>query len=275
MKCYSIHGVLAAISELALTLAVTTVADAGLIAHWSFDEPADATALTDSVGANHSTSIGTAVPGATGQIGGAWTFDGASNAITIDASTGDLTALANYTFSAWVKSADNLGVILSISDNTQGSEEVAFRVSDNGSPDGRAGVLGRPNIDGPGGEALSTTLVNDDMWRHVAFTSHATGWSIYVNGALENSGNSPTSPLAIGANAVHIGANEDSGGLQWGLSGLLDDVAVFDMAIDDGTIGEIYRGGLQGRSVTDVIPEPASIVLIAMSGLLLMRPRRR
>lgn len=230
------------------------------IAYWSFNEPSGATTLNDSVGANHSTSIGTALPGAMGQIAGAWTFDGANEAITIDASTGNLTGLgSNYSLSAWVKSTDNLGVIFSASDNTQGSEEVALRVSDNGAPDGRAGVLGRPNIDGPGGEALSTTYVNDDKWHHVAFTSHMNGWSIYVDGQLENSGASPTSPMAIGANVVHIGTNEDSGGVQWGLNGLLDDISIWDDPLTSVEVGDLYVKGLFGRGALEDFTDALSL----------------
>ena len=233
------------------------------IAYWNFDEASGATALTDTIGANNSTSIGTAAPGAVGQIGGAWAFSGADDAITIDTVPGVLTGLdSNYSFSGWIKSADTLGVIFSISDNTQGSEEVALRLSDN-APGGRAGVLGRPNIDGPGGEALSTTFINDNKWHHVAFTSNPAGWSIYVDGVKENSGLVTNSPLAIGANAVHIGVNQDNtaanSGLQWGLLGTLDDLSVWDGPLTDAEVANIYVKGLFGHSVIDNFTDALSL----------------
>ncbi|MEX0613417.1 MAG: LamG domain-containing protein, partial [Pirellulales bacterium] len=230
------------------------------VAYWTFNEPGGATALNDAIGGNHSTSVGTAASGAVGQIGSAWSFDGSDNAIAIDAGTGDLTELGfNYSFSAWVKSTDNLGVILAISDNTEGSEEVALRVSDNGDPDGRAGLLGRPNIDGPGNEALSTAFINDDKWHHVTFTSNSTGWNIYVDGVLENSGTSPTSPSAIGANSVRIGVNEDSGGLQWGLLGTLDDISVWDGPLTDAEVANLYVKGLFGRGAIEEFTDALSL----------------
>jgi hypothetical protein len=233
------------------------------IAYWNFDEAGGATVLTDTIGASHSTSIGAAAPGAVGQIGGAWTFSGADNAITIDTVPGVLTGLGlNYSFSGWVKSTDTLGVLFSISDNTQGSEEVVLRVSDN-APVGRAGLLGRPNIDGPGGEALGMTFINDNKWHHVAFTSNPAGWNIYVDGVKENSGLVPTSPLAIGANAVHIGVNQDNtaanSGLQWGLLGLLDDLSVWDGPLTDAEVASIYVKGLFGHPVTDNFTDALSL----------------
>lgn len=253
---------------IAFLASIANQADAAnAVAYWNFNEPASATQLNDVIGANDSITVGAAVSGAPGKIGSAWTFGGTNSAIEINSATGNLTGLGqNYSFSTWVKSTDNLGVILSVSDTTQPSEEVTFRVSDNGDPDGRVGVLGRPVIDGPGNEALSTSHVNNNQWRHVVYTSSNTGWKMYVDGVLENSGAVTSSPLAIGANAVHIGVNRDSVGLEWGVNGTLDDMAVWDAPLTDSEVSNMYVKGLFGVGATTAFTDALSLDVNRTSG---------
>ena len=264
-------GIAALILLAFLASGVNSAHAAGLIAHWNFDEAGGATTLSDSVGANHSTAIGTAVPGSAGQIGNAWTFDGSSDAITINPGSGNLTGLGeDYSFTGWVNSTDNFGVIFSISDNTEGSEELALRVSDNGT-DGRLGLLGRPNLSGPGGEALSTSFINNGAWRHVAFTSSASGWNVYVDGVLETSGTPSTSPTSIGANAIHFGTNEDSSGQQWGLSGQIDDFSVWNGPLQASEIEDLYLKGQFGVSALDPFNTVLSLDVNTVTGNVTMK----
>lgn len=234
---------------------------ADLIAHWKFDETAGATIAVDAIGGAHNaTKNGNANAGAAGIIGNAWQFGGAANdhlkVTTAPSSDALLTLGENFTISGWVKtSATALGTMFSISDNTVANEEVMFRaLSDQGPAglaSGNADFSGRPGV--TTGEALTTSKVNTGEWRFLTYAQNTSGWSLYVDGALENSGVAAgglASAAGIGANIATIGAHNRAGttapGYLWGLNGAIDDLAVWNGRLTDAEVQNRYLAGLNG-----------------------------
>ncbi|MEX0612027.1 MAG: LamG domain-containing protein [Pirellulales bacterium] len=277
MKTLVIRHVLMATMGLAVAFAASSDANAALLAHWSFDETSG-TALTDSTG-NHNGAAQNGLTGSVnaGVIGNAWSFTGGAintESEYVSVMPGSLTDLTEMTMMTWFKTTSSgPGMMLAISNTTVGSAEFGLRINDLA----QFGAVGGPQYlarHDPGGPDIfggAMAAANDDQWHHVAAALSASGWSLYVDGQLVNSGPDVANPTSIGANMVQIGRNQDSGGPQWYYNGLTDDMAVFSTALDGDLIGDVYRGGLQGRSVIEVIPEPASIVLMAVGGLLLLR----
>jgi hypothetical protein len=238
---------------------VATTDAADLLAHWKMNEAAGATTAVDSTGGGHNAiKNGAITSGATGVIGNAWQFSGgvADYLSITTAPTNDalLTLDTDFSITGWTKvSAARLATMFSISDDTEPSEEVVMRATGHQGITGfgSADVNARPGI--APGEAISTTRVNDDQWHFISFTQSSAGWSLYVDGAEEDSGTAATglaSAAAIGANVAHIGINKDNtaanNGYQWALQGLIDDLAVWDDRLTTQEVQSLYLGGLNG-----------------------------
>jgi hypothetical protein len=73
---------------------------------------------------------------------------------------------------------------------------------------------------------------------------------------------------------MQLGGNPDAGGRGW--NGNLDDVAVWNRALNQAEVDSIWAGGT-GASIASLsaVPEPSSVVLLGLSGLALMFRKRR
>jgi hypothetical protein len=245
-------------SGLALALVLSATAReasaASLLAHWKFDEGPGATTAVDSTGGGHNAvNVGTTTSGAPGLIGNAWQFTGGSNHLAVNtAPTNDslLTLGTTFSYSGWVKTTTNsLGTMFAISDNTQQNEEILLRAAgdEGASGFGSADYLGRPNVQP--GQAVSVSKINNGQWRFLTVAQDATGWGLYVDGVLEDSGNADNglpSPAAVGANTAVIGAYHRAAGVVWGLNGLIDDLAVWNGRLTDAEVKNLYLAGLNG-----------------------------
>lgn len=102
---------------------------------------------------------------------------------------------------------------------------------------------------GGGGDIVGSTNVNDTAIHHVVAVSEAgVGKRLYIDGVLEATGSAP----ALGANslALHIGKNPGAANREW--YGMIDDVAVWDRALSDSEIAQIWNSGA-GSSIGDLL----------------------
>jgi hypothetical protein len=158
----------------------------------------------------------------------------------------------SFTISGWVKTtATSLGTLFSISDNSVNNEELMFRALTDQSAVGHADFSGRPNIGTQ--EAVTTSKVNTGEWRFLTFAQNTSGWSLYVDGAMEDSGvaaDGLASAAAMGANIATIGAHNRMGttapGYLWAFNGAIDDLAVWNGRLTDAEVQNRYLAGLNG-----------------------------
>ena len=84
----------------------------------------------------------------------------------------------------------------------------------------------------------SKTLLNDDKWHYIAGTYDGKEVHVYVDGELEAS-NAAAGPFKTGAK--YIGSRDDK---QEAYTGLIDEIAFFNIALSENDVKAITEGGL-------------------------------
>jgi hypothetical protein len=99
-------------------------------------------------------------------------------------------------------------------------------------------VNGRVNGNNTG-VGLSTTVIEDDTWYHIAFTFDGQGAAgekvkLYINGVLESSADHPDDAVGGGGAPVWIGELDAARGFAW--DGVMDELGIWSVALNAGQI---------------------------------------
>ena len=248
-------------------IVATSVSRAALIAHWNFDENTGATAANSANATFNGTLAGGAawVPGPLG-FGSALAFDGVDDQVNTSYSA--VAGSVARTVTAWIKypnqpgsSPNEFDAILSYGNNTS-TNRWTFRVSD-------TAAIGayRLRLEVSGAGVNGDTLLNDDLWHHVAVVQSGGTLStvaLYVDGlpqtlTYNGAGAGHAINTIVGTNTVRIGASSHSAA--YNILGTIDDVRMYDEALTQAQIQAI------------MVPEPSAALLgLVALGFL---PRRR
>ncbi|UCG46920.1 MAG: hypothetical protein JSU94_15640 [Phycisphaerales bacterium] len=208
------------------------------VSHWKFDEGVGSIAY-DSAGDNHGTIYG--AQWTAGMAGGALDFDGFGDYVRVSDPT-SLDLDTRYTVSAWIKtdtiSAKN-AIIVAYRDRVTPS--VLFQLDRYGADmrfvvvDEAANTL----------VALYPGALLANSWYHVAGVRDGDSLKVFVNGVK-----GPTVYKAFGQiipSLVTIGAIDCCArGVHAYFQGSIDEVVVFDGALSDQHIQQLYQGGSGG-----------------------------
>ena len=246
-----------ALSPVSEAVAQTCVAPpSGLVSWWPGDVNAD-----DIAGANNG-ALQADATFATGKVGQAFSFDGSLDRVVVpDSATLDITGA--ITVDAWIKTAgtdDFSGIVAKI---LSGEPRTGYLLGvDNLSRFRCDIILARP----PQGTVVSTTLVDDNTLHHVACTYDGAIVKVYVDGTLEGQLayiDGDPGPEGVGVN----GLGENNEPLLIGrdpccpnrdFNGLIDEVEVYNRALDAGEIQAIFAAGVSGKCNVTIDIKPGS-----------------
>jgi hypothetical protein len=240
---------------------------APLVSLWRFDNPANL-GKDSSVLANDLTRQGDASYSSQGRLGGALSLDGSGD--YLDGSVfphGVPTGNTPYTLAAWIK-PDVTGTrgVIGWGNFGTGLAVNALRLNgDNGLSHywwGADLLASDAQVN-----ALSVNL-DDGQWHHLAATFDGITRTLWLDGQFLRS-DTPTGHNATATN-FRLGATN----FTEFFDGLIDEVAVFNLALSPEEIHTIMRGDFTAYGVA-FVPEPSALILLSLGGLGLLWLRSR
>ncbi|MCG8584163.1 MAG: PEP-CTERM sorting domain-containing protein [Pirellulales bacterium] len=252
------------IAAVAFVCFASQVAEGAVVAYYELDGNADATVGNDGT-ENGSTNY---VPGQFGQavdLTGSNFIDGMGAAIPA----------GSFTLAAWVNADADVTTLQYIA-GVQDSGDSGYRALRFRGDDVTNRVEADIIDDGDGFNPLVFAPVTPNGWTHVAMTfDDATNTErLYVNGALQGT------DLAVGNTTIvqsnfTIGARPDKTN-ENRFDGQIDDVIVFDEALDLNGIIQLRDEGGFSFLQSSTVPEPSTLLLAAfgLAGLAMRRRRR-
>jgi hypothetical protein len=227
--------------------------NSNLVSLWKFDE-GSGTDANDSAGTNHGTLNG-APNWVAGKIGPyALDFNGVSDYVEVPDGP-FLDGMDALTIMAWIKtgSSNYMGVINKYVHNSGNNlhDSYCLKISDGGAvyfqyAPGDAYVI-----------KVSNATVADDLWHHIVGVYTGAEGSIYIDGnevSLSRDDFDPGGGLNNTSEVLRIGCSNNNGSLNEFFAGTIDDVRIYDKALSNEGIKELYEGGLTYEATN---PNPA------------------
>ncbi|MGI9206052.1 MAG: LamG-like jellyroll fold domain-containing protein, partial [Woeseiaceae bacterium] len=215
----------------------------GPVAHWKLDETSGTIAM-DSAGGHDGTTANT--EWVTGQVDGGLRFDSSFDSVIVSHSA-ELSLTDELTLMAWINKNQLSGYDPAITKATSGSDLNFFLGTWENNP-----VFGfSTSSDNWQGYYATSTSLSTNTWYHLAatFDNANNVINIYVNGTLVQSFTSTLTPRT-NSGLVRLGRSAINE--YW--PGMLDDVRIYDRALDAAEIAAIGGGGGGGGGGGDGAP---------------------
>ena len=222
-------------------LALSMQASAGIVGQWLLDETSGTVAKDTSGNGNDGEIIGKA-NWVNGKFGKALELDGTSTGLKVAPGL----ALKNFTAVLWVNSGKDWGKTrteLWCGSQTYG-DAVLIRGDDRA--DWKKGEAMLHWTDGAAWHAIGSGKLESKTWYHLAGTFNGSTLKFYVDGKLVGQ---KDSKIGTGANDTFIGCHPNPTNY---FQGMIDEVAIFDDALEDVEISKIATDGFGGG--TPVFP---------------------
>lgn len=247
----------------------------GLVSYYSFEEHADDTAAhyfnSSSTKADNLSAVG-GISYTQGMAGMAARLDGGYFAAPYEPIS-DVNLGDTFTIEAWIN-PDTIGTG---SDDWQrlvlnwgGSGELSYHFALRGD-----NVNLFLSTDGSNAYEVATGgAVAAGEWQHIAAVSDGTTAWVYLDGQEVGSGALPGSLFQTTTGGLGVGDSFGSAAPQYRYGGLLDELAVWNVALTPRQLSGHYAAGPAGYGL-HFIPEPSALLLLTSGAALLALVRRR
>ncbi len=242
MKNLKVAAILSAVILITVVLVakpgIAAIDSESVVAIWLFDEGAGNVAK-DSSGNGHDGEIKGGLKWIDGPMSGALEFPGQNGSFVLVPHDDGLDVIT-FTMITWIKAMNTGGrqeIIMKRSQGGDNSQNLHFQIES-----GREGPDVGFTADGQWVTGLfANASVVDEEWHHIAATYDQEKMQIYVDGVLDGEQARSSTPDNNTA-PLTIGAVFETGGSP--LNGALDDVGLFNVALEEDDIIAIMENGL-------------------------------
>tara|TARA_Y100001936_G_scaffold239334_1_gene272257 strand:- start:17570 stop:18391 length:822 start_codon:yes stop_codon:yes gene_type:complete len=249
-----------------LALSVAPGANAALIAHYSFD----GTLTTDDSGNGHTLIAGGGGPTQVGgQFGNAASFAGGSFFYNADSAFNLSTG--NFAISLWYQAVQSSFSPMVGKNTSTGNLGYSLHHTTN--------ITGDLNDGGGGFVSTAAPADDESVFHHVVYQKIGSTLELYLDGVLAStiggaSGADTGNAFAIGTRNISSTGVENSGGASQKMNGLLDEIYVFDNALNTTEISNLHQyNSLDAPAVSE--PTGLAIFGLGILGLGYLRRRRQ
>lgn len=208
---------------------------AGLVAWYPMNAIGAGSTVNDATDHGHIGRCASSCPtAAAGQVGGALRFDG--SAVIHVPSTPELATTAGFTIAAWVvppsatRDRRRCPVNKPLGPGGLDSWSICLEPT---------GQLAFYSSAGAAGDTLTSALtLSPDAWHHVAITWDGHTKQVFVDGVADAR---RAQPIAFDTSDVVIGADLDAGSPVAEFAGLLDELRIYDHALDNAELAALAR----------------------------------
>lgn len=238
-------------------------ANGSLVASYSFEDTISAPqdpVVNSATGSSWGGAVASSVvdSGVEGIVNNAFDFPGLAYVNT----NNKLSATGDFTISGWVNidQTSANAVMFGQYAGSQAGRMILYSSHDSSGSVARFGIW-----DGSGTDdvvLLGDNAIDDGNWHHLAVTRSSDTFTLYVDGVAEASATLAGVSLYQGNNLA-VGNLTPSGSTNIITDGIIDEVAIYDNALTSTEVAALYQS----------IPEPATIAILALGGLLVSRKR--
>lgn len=229
----------------------------GMVGHWTFDEGSGTTATDSSGNGNNGTLMNEPVWTTDSKVGGgAMSFDGLNDYVNMPAIT--LTG-TTFSYSFWMKAPTSDGKTrYPIDWGLKRLCQFRLNITNNF----------QCTVTGSGtGAARIASGFDNNQWHHIVYSVNGNNQTIYMDGVVKGTG---TQTLDTAGTAFRLGFMTNTGGSSNYFNGSLDDVRIYNRALYQSDVTELYNlrnGGSAPSSQPTLINGSCAITLnICTSG---------
>ncbi|MFX1410253.1 MAG: protein kinase [Promethearchaeota archaeon] len=223
-----------------------------IVGWWKLDEGAGTSALDSSEYGNHGL-LGGGPQWVDGKIGSALKFDGIDD--YVDCGNLDVLnfGIGDWTVSTWIKTSqtsagdENKGIIFVNGGDFGGGKRYALALGERIS----GAITLTTDDNSVKRQATSSVLVNDDAWHHILGMRNGTYLLVYIDGELDGHSTVPDGYDLSGTSQhnayVGVITNNQNGTLIKHFEGIIDEVRVYNYALTQQDIRELYESTKGGK----------------------------
>jgi hypothetical protein len=230
----------------------------GLVYHWPLEANSGGLAL-DVAFTNHMTIVGTPVI-EPGKVGNAFTFDGLPTYLNIfhtpdNSATGlPIYNGGKYTITMWTKGpAQTAKLIFCEGSTASATPLLILQTGQAAANNNKLDVIIR-GASTPINHLVSSTVVFDDVWHHIAWADDSGTVRLYIDGVLDtaNFNYTPIAPISFNTTAIGtlVRATVNTNTFQ----GQIDEVAIWERALSESEVLEVLTKGVPAPGTQVVAP---------------------